>query len=184
MSWFSRKPTQEKYLQAAVTVASNLYLHTIPGAKDAPAELCFAYSDSRFRYMIFCLSAVASTVLAYDEKKDVQAEPLLKGCLFFAKFTAEQDPPEYFGEQTVPSDVVQRANAYLTTYAEQWSKWPALEQQNKHLETVALISEMVHATESGAPISPDDYKRLGPLGLEISCRLPTMRSAFLELAKR
>ena len=34
-----RKPTQQKYVEAAITVASNLYLHTIPGANDAPARL-------------------------------------------------------------------------------------------------------------------------------------------------
>ena len=59
MGWFSSKPTQEKYVEAAVTVASNLYLHTIPEADDAPAELKFSLSDSRYRYLLFCLSATS-----------------------------------------------------------------------------------------------------------------------------
>ncbi len=36
MNWFRRKPSQQKYVEAAITVASNLYLHTIPGQRMHP----------------------------------------------------------------------------------------------------------------------------------------------------
>lgn len=39
MGWFSRKPTPQKQVEAAVTVATNLYLTTIPGAEAAPVPL-------------------------------------------------------------------------------------------------------------------------------------------------
>jgi len=85
MSWFSRKPTQQKQVEAAITVASNLYLHTIPGAADAPVALQFGLPDSRYRYLIFCLSAVVTAVLAYDEGREInQPEVFIKGCLDFA----------------------------------------------------------------------------------------------------
>src|SRR6185295_20408534 len=98
MGWFSRKPTQEKYVEAAVTVASNLYLHTIPGAEDAPADLQFSLPDSRHRYLLFCLSAVVTAALAYDEKKQIQPEMLFKGCLLFATWIATEQAQEYFDD--------------------------------------------------------------------------------------
>ena len=84
--WFRRKPTQEKYVQAAFTVASNLYLHTIPGAENplVPVPLKFNLPDSRFRYLMFCLSTAITAALVYDEKKEVQPEALINGCLHFA----------------------------------------------------------------------------------------------------
>ncbi len=50
---------RDRQVEAALTVASNLYLHTTPGAEGptgvGPATLQFALPDSRFRYMVFCL---------------------------------------------------------------------------------------------------------------------------------
>jgi hypothetical protein len=90
MGWFTRKPTEQKYVKAAITVATNLYLHTIPGAEDAPVPLQFSLPDSRFRYMVFCLSTAVTAALAYDEEKQIQPEPFIKGCLHFATWTATE----------------------------------------------------------------------------------------------
>ena len=60
MGWFSRRPVQQKQVGAAITVASNLYLQTKPGAKDAPVALQFSLPDSQYRYLIFCFSAMAT----------------------------------------------------------------------------------------------------------------------------
>ena len=70
MAWFSRKPTQEKQVEAAIKVASNLYLHTIPGAEDAPAPLQFSLPDSKYRYLLFCLSAVMRVCAPKMKKED------------------------------------------------------------------------------------------------------------------
>ncbi len=181
---FRRKPTQQKYVEAAITVASNLYLHTIPGAEDAPAPLQFSLPDSRYRYMIFCLSAAVTAALAYDEKKEIQPEALIKGCLHFAVWTATENAQEYFDDPASPQDSINSATAYLQEFLKHWSRWPELEKEGRTVETIELISSMIHTTESNVPADKTDVQRLGNLALQIDCRLPTMRGAFIELTNR
>ena len=185
MSWFSRKPTQQKYIEAAIKVASNLYLHTIPGAADAPAHLQFNLPDSRFRYMIFCLSAVVTAALVYDEKKHIQPEALIKGCLHFATSAAnEKTLQEYFDDSESSQVSIDSATAYFQDFLKEWSRWPKLEKEGKVTEMIDLICSMIHTTESNEPAEQIDKQRLGQLALQIDCRLPTMRRAFVELANR
>jgi hypothetical protein len=185
MSWFKRKPTQQKYVEAAITVATTLYVHTIPGAEDAPARLQFDLSDSRFRYMIFCLSTVITAALAYDEKKQIQPEELIEGCLHLVTGSAaEHFAQEYFGDSASSHDSVDSASAYLQEFLKQWSRWPQLENEGRSAETWELISSMIHTTESNLPAENSDMERLSKLALWIDCRLPTMRGAFIELANR
>lgn len=184
MSWFTRKPTQQKYIEAAVTVASNLFLNTIPGAEDAPAPLQFGLTDSRYRYMLFCLSAVAIAALAYDEKKDIQPQALMEGCLQFARWIASEHAQDYFDDPTSSQDSINNTKAYLQELLKSWSPWPELEKQGKHAESIELISRMIRATESHLPADTADMQRLGSLALSIGCRLPTMSGALIELASR
>jgi len=184
VSWFSRKPTQQKYVDAAIKVATNLYLQTIPGAVDAPAPLQFNLPDSRFRYMIFCLSAALTAALAYDEKKHIQPEILIKGCLDAANLIATKDAQEYLGGPASSQDSVENASAYLTEFLKHWSRWPELEKEGRNAEIIELISSLIHTTESNNPLTASDQERLGPLALQIDCWLPTMRGAFTELAGR
>jgi hypothetical protein len=184
MSWFRRKPSLENSIEAAVTVASNLYLHTIPGAKDAPAPLHFCLPDSRYRYLIFCLSSAVTAALVYDEKKDVRPETLIQGCLHFAEWTATQHARDYFDDSMISQDSVSNATAYFQDFLKQWSRWPELEKGGKNTETIELIATMIHTTESDRPPESSDLKRLGHLALEIDCRMPAMRGAFIELVNR
>jgi hypothetical protein len=184
VSWFRRKPTQQKYLDAAITVATNLYLHTIPEAEDAPAPLQFSLPDSRSRYMIFSLSTVITAALAYDEKKHIQPEALIKGCLHAVNLIATKDAQEYLGGPASSQDSVENASAYLTEFLKHWSRWPELEKEGRNDEIIDLISSMIHTTESNLPAEKTDMQRLDKLALQIFCQLPTMRRAFIELANR
>jgi hypothetical protein len=178
------KPTQQKYREAAITVATNLYLHTIPEAEDAPAPLQFSLPDSRARYMIFCLSAVLTAALAYDEKKQIQPEALIEGCLRAANLIATKDAQEYLGGLASSQDSVENASAYLKEFLNNWSRWPELEKEGRNAEIIDLISSMIHTTESKNSVTESDKKRLGPLALQIDCWLPTMRGAMLGLASK
>jgi hypothetical protein len=187
MSWFRRKPTQQKYVEAAITVATNLYLHTIPGAEAGIlpcSPLQFSLPDSRYRYMIFCLSAVTTAALAYDEKKHIQPESLIQGCLHFAAWTATEHAKEYFDDPASSQASIDSATAYFQEFFEHWSQWPGLEKEGKSNEANDLISFMIHMTESSVPSERADIQRLGDLALTINCRLPTMRGALIELANR
>jgi len=181
VSWFSRKPTQQKYVDAAIKVATNLYLHTIPEAEDAPAPLQFNLPDSRFRYMIFCLSAVVAAALAYDEKKHIQPETLIKGCLHFSTWIATERAQEYFDDSASSQHSIGSASAYFEGLLKQWSRWPELEKEGRNAEIIGLICSMIHTTESNNPLTESDRERLSPLALQIDCWLPTMRGAFTEL---
>jgi len=182
MRWFSRKPTQQKYIDAAIKVATNLYLNTIPGAVDAPAHLQFNLPDSRFRYMIFCLSAVVAAALAYDEKKQIQPEPLIKGCLHFATRTVTKSAQEYLSDLATSQDSISdSATAHFQEFLKCWSRWPNFKKEGRNSEIIGLICSMIHATESNNPPTESDRERLGPLALQIDCWLPTMRGAFNEL---
>jgi hypothetical protein len=184
MGWFSRKPTPQKQVEATITIATNLYLHTIPEADDAPVPLQFSLTDSRYRYLIFCLSATVAAVLAYDEKKDIQPEALSNGCLQFAIGAATLHAQEYFSVPSSPQDAAKSAIAYFTEFAKHWSKWPELENEGKSTEINDLICSMIHTTESNVPAGKIDMQRLGKLALQIDCQMPTMRGAFIELTNQ
>jgi hypothetical protein len=185
MGWFSRKPTEQKQIEAAIKVASNLYLHTIPEVEDTPVVLQFSLPDSRYRYLIFCLSAVVTVALAYDEAKKInRPDALIKGCLNFATWTATENAQEYFGISTSPKDATDNATAYFQEFLKHWSRWPELEKEGKNTEIADLICTMIHITESNVPAEKTDMQRLGKLALQIDCQLPTMRNAFIELANQ
>ncbi len=182
MNWFRRKPTQQKYIEAAITVASNLYLHTISAPDDASVRLQFTLPDSRYRYLMFCLSTVITAALAYDENKDIEPPTLISGCLHFLSLFASEHPHEYFDDPTDAQTSITRTNEYFGEFLQQWSRWPELEKAGKNAEINDLISLMLYTTESNAPAKATDMRRLGELALEIDCRLPAMRGALVELA--
>lgn len=184
VGWSSRNPTQQKQVEAAITVASNLYLHTIPEAEEATVPLQFSLPDSRYRYLIFCLSATITAVLAYDEEKDIQPEVLVNGCLHFATSTATDSVQEYFSGPMSSQDAVNSATAYLQEFLRLWSAWPDLEKEGRNEEVWELIGSMICTTESNEPAEQADTQRLEQLALAIDCRLPTMRRAFVELISR
>ncbi|PYI94729.1 MAG: hypothetical protein DME97_00145 [Verrucomicrobia bacterium] len=184
MNWFRSKPTQQKYVEAAITVASNLYLHTIPAADDPRARLEFSLPDSRYRYLLFCLSTVLSAALAYDEKKDIQPETITNESLDFLRLFATEHANEYFDDPNDAHNFIRRTNEYFGEFLRQWSLWPELEKAGKNKQVNDLICIMLRTTESDLPAEASDMRRLSELALEIDCRLPTMRGALIELAKR
>jgi hypothetical protein len=185
MSWFSHKPTQQKYVNAAITVATNLYENTIRDTGEFTPCLQFGLPDSRFRYMIFCLSTVIAAALAYDEKKRIQPQELINGCLHFATWLAtDQLAREYFDDLASSQHFIDGASTYLLEFLKHWSRWPQLEKEGRTAETIELISSMIRTTESNLPAENSDMQRLSELAFQIDGRLPTMRGAFMELANR
>jgi hypothetical protein len=182
MSWFSRKPKQQKYVEAAIAITSNLYLHTIPGTENPPAVLEFGLKDSRYRYMIFCLSAVIVSALGYDEKKQIQPEEFTKGCIYFAQGLALRKPQEYFDDPESVQSSIDHATPRLMEFFRYWSPLVKLENEEKYTEVIDLVSSIIHTTESDQPISQKDKQRLWPLATKIAGQLPAMRATLVELA--
>jgi len=184
MGWFSRKPTQEKYAEAVVTVGTNLYLSTTANKADAPVPLRFELPDSRYRYLIFCLTTATMAALVYDEKKEVQPQTLIQACLRCARLVATEFSQDYFDDPAASQEYIGCETAYFEGFLKEWSKWPDLETGGKNAEVYDLICCMIRSTESNEPAEEADNQRLGRLALQIDCQMPVMREAFVELAKR
>ena len=184
MNWFRRRPTQQKYIEAAITVASNLYLHTIQPAEEDPPLLRFERPNLRYRNMIFCVSVMLSAALAYDENKDIQPEVLLSGCERFLRWLASEQPNDYFDDPRSAQNFIDDGIAYLHQLLGHWSRWPELEKAGKNSEINELISFMIRTTESALPAGPEDMRRLSSVALEIECRMPAMYSALVELTRQ
>src|SRR5262249_52142484 len=116
-------------------------------------------------------------------KKNIEPEKLYNGCVQFLKWAGNEYPNDYFNTNNYVQ-YIENVQSIFEKYLNSWSKWPALEQQNKSAEIIELICSMIHFAESRKPIDKNDAKRLGELALEIDCRLPTMNSAVLELVKK
>ncbi len=175
---------RRRQVEAALKVASNLYCHTIQVYENEPATLLFNLPDSRFRYLIFCLSSALTAILAYDEKKVLKRKVLLEDCVGVTITYAQEKPLEFFGSTVVPQNVVDFGRASLQTFINRWSGWAELKMSGKNAEVIALICQLVRTTESDALLSGEDRQRLEGLALKIDDFMPIMRDAFIELCEK
>lgn len=120
--------------------------------------------------------------LVYDEKKEVQPDVLINGCLHFATWSGTEMSEQYFDKSVSSQDYLSDASVHLEEFLKCWSVWPELEKEDRHDEILDLICSMIHTTESNLPAENSDMERLRELALWIDCRLPTMQGTFLELA--
>jgi hypothetical protein len=172
--------THQKQVKAAVTIATNLYLRTIPGGEDAHVPLQFSLPDSRFRYLIFCFSAVATACV----REMTNADAVMKDCVHLVATVPAVHVQDFFDGPVNPPDVESKGAAYLKEFCNNWSRYDALEKDGRNMEAIDLICTMIHTTESNVPAETADNERLGKMGLQLSCRLPTIQGAFIELANQ
>jgi hypothetical protein len=174
----------QKQVEAAVTIASNLYLHTIPGADDpwgiGPAALQFTLPDSRFRYLVFCLSALM-TACAPEGGQDNLESVFDEALSLLLTWAIKEKPQEFFGGPKNPRDARRSGTTELQWLLSLWSKYAIFERTDESMEGLALICYMIHAAESNVPLGEADAQRLAKLGLKIASLLPTMRGAFFDL---
>jgi hypothetical protein len=180
VGWFSRKPTQQKLVGAAIKVASNLYFITTAGAEDAPVALQFTLPDSRYRYLIFCLSAMA-TACAHEM---TNPDAVMNECLHFViGYATTEGVRDFFGGPEIPHDAANNGAAYLQDFLNKWSIWFELRKKGKSAETIDLICSMIHTAESNLPAVRTDSQRLEGLAQQIDFHFPAMRDAFIELTR-
>lgn len=173
----SPKPIK-KQVEAAITVASNLYLHTIKKADVPSGSLQLTLPDSRYRYLIFCLSTVATVCASEMTDRDSVVNDSLN---FLATWAVEHDHDFFSGPVTFDTALTSGIS-YLREFSDQWESYFKLEKEGT--ESIDSISSMIHSTETNVPVGDADTVRLGELALEVVCRTPAMRDAFVELANR
>jgi hypothetical protein len=166
MGWFSRRKKwpQQKHREAAIKVASNLYLVTSPGGEHAVVPLQFTLPDSPYRHLIFCMSATAA---ACAPEMDLDA---VSGALEKLALVALERPQE-FAITGLP-----RLKFFLNT----WTKCLELDKKGDNQQAIEMICLMLHSTESDVPGNKDDVERLRELARWIHGHFPAMRDAYVE----
>jgi hypothetical protein len=170
MGWFSRRKTsqQQKHREAAIKVASNLFLVTSPGGEHAVVPLQFTLPDSPYRYLIFCMSATAA---ACAPEMDLDA---VSGALEKLALVAVERPQD-FAVTGLP-----RLKFFLNT----WTRCLELEKTGENQGIIEMICLMLRSTESDVPGNKDDVGRLRELALWIYGHFPAMRDRYVELLKQ
>ena len=113
MAWFGRKSPQKKEVEAAFKVLFNLYEKTTDGGADAPLVLSFDLADSRFRYLMFCLSTAQTACARYMRNPDAVLNELLHTVV---AGTVTQYAQKFFGHSVQPQDAANQAAAHLQDY--------------------------------------------------------------------
>jgi hypothetical protein len=132
MGWFIRKPKIEKQVEAAIKVASNLYLLTIPGGQEAVVKLEFCLPDSRYRYLMFCISATAAACA-----KDMDINSVTEAVFGLTEAVATERSQEFFGGPVRPIDAVKGITPTFHWFMNGWARCEELAKERKHLGATA-----------------------------------------------
>jgi hypothetical protein len=166
---------QLKQIEAAIKIGSNLYLHTTSGAVNI---LRFNLPDSRFRYMIFCTSAMVKACDGLITDPDL----LAKDCLHFLSIytTAKDNVNEFFTGFADGQDAETNGILYFNEFLITWSTYYENVGIGNKEDATSLVSSMIHSTESNEQIEQADQERLKELSYEIERFIPSMRRAFID----
>ena len=96
-----RKVQPKKEVDAAFRVLWNLYETTTAGKSGAPSVLTFQLRDSRFRYLVFCLSTVQMACARHMKNPDAILNDLLHTVVTGA---IGADPQQFFGGPVIRSN--------------------------------------------------------------------------------
>ncbi|MEI8203824.1 MAG: hypothetical protein WCH34_12460 [Bacteroidota bacterium] len=170
---FSKK--QRIQVEAAIKIFTNLYFHT---TKTASSVLQFRCPDSKFHYLIFCMSAMIKSCedIIYD--KDLMAIDCIH---FLSSFTTEKkNVQEFFNETMDPEEAKNIGSAYFEDFKDGWLSFFEVIKSDNQNEGNSIISSMIYSTETKEPIMPEDKERLSELSWLILSFLPSMQDAFLD----
>ncbi len=180
MGWFGGKSTHKKEVDAALRVLSNLFEKTTGGGSDAPVVLRFELPDSRYRYFVFCLSAVQMACAHRMKNPDAVLNDLLHTVVTIA---ISIDPQQFFGGSIEPQRAANQAAEYLQDYLHRWSAYVDIAGGGNAAGATGIIAGMLRSTESPKPPSEADAHRLWPLATWIEQRLKVMADAFTNMAR-
>lgn len=194
MGWFGGKSIHKKQVAAAMRIALNLYEETTIdprlgtqhhqgiGSGLAPTVLNFQLPDSRFRYMMFCLS----TVFVESAHRMNDGEAILDMCAQ-ALITTALDPKA--AEQLLgqgPHDrqrVMADGSTYLRELFAVWSDYKETRKRGNTQGATSLMVALLYTTESLAQATEDQRPRLGPLARWIQEWMSTSDNAFVQLSR-
>ena len=168
-----------KEVEALIRVASNLYFQTMSGGVWSKESFRFERPDSRYRYLVFCLS-VTSKACSGLIKIENMSEIFDECVAVETAWTIEEDVLGYHGDQVDLKVATDKGKLYLRDFSKGWMEYLELEVLGKEMEVSKQVCRMIHSVESETPLSDADSLRLIESAMLISRMLPTMREAFVE----
>jgi hypothetical protein len=180
MGWFGGKSSHKREVGAAYRVVHNLFDATTEGKSRAPLVLRFELPDSRFRYLVFCLTTAQAGCAHRMKNPDAILNELFHvivlGCL-------NVDPAFYFGGPILPQQAANQGGQYLQDYLERWSAWVDIVQGSNPSAATSIVAGMLRSTESSRVPTDGDARRLWPLATWIEGSLEPMAEAFTDMAR-
>ena len=188
----------QRQKEAVTQIAANIYERTcdmgsIPAKHHAeeaerrrvarsPTVLKSELPDSRFRYMLFCLSTVLAVCAHRMKYPDAVFNECTQNAVEFAKDSKVAD-----GFFIGPVDRQKSANegwATVRSFLDRWNQWIDVEKSDAQA-AMRLVCSMIHDTESSSAATEDDIRRLWPLACWIVSMFSggTMEKAFMNLAR-
>lgn len=178
MGWFGGQSSHKKEVDAAFHVLLKLFETTTEGGSDAPLVLKFDLPDSRFRYIVFCLSTVVTACARRFKNPDA----MLNELLHMVVASANGMPQLFFGGVVDPQKAANKAAEYVHDYLHRWSAYVETVGSSNAAAATNIVAGMLRHTESENPATQEDARRLWPLASWIEKGLVAMAGAFTKMA--
>jgi len=179
LGWFG-KSNHEKDVDAAFRVLWNLYETTTAGKAGAPLVLSFELRDSRFRYLVFCLSTVQMACAQHMKNPDAVLNDLLHTVVTGA---IGADPQQFFGGPLDPQQAANRAAQDLQDYLHRWSAYIDIAKGGNVTAATGVVAGMLRYSESEDPPTQEHTRQLWELAVWIEGSLGAMSAAFRNMAR-
>lgn len=181
---------QEKEIDAIHRITLNLWGKTadqdvaLRELGDAPPVLEFQLPDSRFRHLIFCLSAVLTRCAQRMKDPDATFNECASKLIHAAIALAGSD--SFLAAPVDPKKTTDEGTARLKDLLDRWSAWIEIEQRGGAEDAISLVCSMMHEAESETPTTEDDRARLWPLACWVVGQMDekgAINKGFIELTR-
>lgn len=181
----TERKKRKNQIESSAKLFRHFYNHTTITYKNI---LNFKLPDSRFRYMIFCLSLFLKSCEVIIESSDL----LLKEYVDFLVNLkmAEENKDDYFVNNLSNNEVMEIGLNYLKKFMKEWIEYSNAFKTNDTDKTATIICSMIlfaesqeHINESKEHINRNDLKRTRKLIFDIEQSVPRMRDTFLDMMK-
>jgi hypothetical protein len=181
MRWTLGESDQAKQVATVMKITANLYEQTI-GPPLAPSTLRPTRPDSRFRYVIFCLTTVHVVAARHMKKPkavmDECVHRVVRGALSY------EGPDGLFDEPVSQQDAASVALACVNEFLGHWSEYLENLRAQKPRICTSLVATMLRKVEFSQPENQNDNARLSRFALTIEAQFENIDRAFAELVNR
>lgn len=169
---------RKRQIEASAKLFFDLYNYTTSTYKNV---FNFKLPDSRFRYMVFCLSVFLKSCEVLIESSDLLLKEYVHFLVNFAM--SKENINNFFVGEVKYSEVEEDAKNYLNQYMKEWITYSDAIKINDTNEAATIICWMIVFTESQGLVDANDIKRTKKLILEIERSMSRLRDTFLDFMK-